>query len=222
MPSLKLLIVLAIGTVLMWIPIVILASWYQIKKWKTIPVAILLTIAGTLGTYIWYFMETRGGVGRSFYGAVFLVPLFFLPVAKLMRIPYGKLMDFCAPAECVMLSIMKIQCLIDGCCGGKVLFINAEGVPVCFPSQIVEMGNAILVFAVLMILAHRKQSRGTIYPWYLVSYGVSRLILNQFRATLPFFWGLSAGSLWSICAIILGCTVLYCCRRLKKQGKMEQ
>ena len=219
MPSMKLILVLAIGTVLMWIPMLILSSQCGIKKWKTVPAAILLTIAGTVGTYIWYYIENQG-IGRSFYGAIFMVPVFFVPVAKILRVPYGSLLDLCAPAECVMLSIMKIQCLIDGCCGGVVLFVNADNVPVCFPSQMVEMGNAVLVFALLMILAYRKQNRAMIYPWYAVIYGISRLVLNQFRAnTSPFFLGMAPGTLWSLCAIILGGGALICCRRLKKQGK---
>ena len=222
MPSLKLIIVLAIGTALMWIPILILSSWYGIKKWKTVIIAILLTIAGTIGTYIWYFIENLG-VGRSFYGAVFLVPIFFMLVAKLVRVPYGELMDLCAPAECVMLAIMKVQCLVDGCCGGMVLFTRADGVPVYFPSQMVEMGNAVFVFLILMILAHRKQNRRMIYPWYMIIYGASRFVLNFFRAyATPFLLGLSAGSFWSVCAVIIGCAVLFRRRYLRKKEMMEQ
>ena len=85
-------------------------------------ISVLLTVSGTLGTFIWYAIESGGFGGRSFYGAVFIVPLLFIPVAYLFRIPYAKLMDLCAPAECMMLVLMKALCLMEGCCGGRVLF----------------------------------------------------------------------------------------------------
>ena len=215
MISTKLIIFLAVGTVLMWLPMVVMATWYKIRIWKTIPTAILLTIFGTVGTYIWYFLENRG-VGRSFYGAVFLVPVFFLAISKILKISYGNLLDLCAPAECVMLSIMKIQCYVDGCCGGIKLFTTANGIAVFFPSQIVELINAILIFVVLLLLARQERNRKAIYPWYLIIYGSSRFVLNFFRAGISLFWGLSIGSIWSLCAMSFGFIALFIMKKEKK------
>lgn len=203
--NLKTIIVLLIGTCAMMIPIMILMKRYQVKTLKGIPVAFVLTITGTMGTYIWHFVESSWFGPRSFYGAVFLVPLAFLFVAKRIRIPYGDLMDFCAPAECVMLAIMKYQCFVDGCCAGKALrWIAADG-SVVFPSQIVELVNALAIMVVLMGLAFSKKSRGKIYAWYLVIYGVTRFVLNLFRDnTSPLLMGLPAGNLWSLLALFVG------------------
>ena len=108
----------------MMIPMFFQARKYEIKLWKIVPIAFVLTIVGTLGTYLWFLLENLHWGGRSFYGAVFLVPIAFLLVALIVRIPYGQLMDLCAPAECIMLSIMKVQCLMEGCCAGRVLFMT--------------------------------------------------------------------------------------------------
>lgn len=199
------IIALSAGTLAMLILILIMMKHYRVRLWKGLPVALLLTVTGTLGTYIWFFVESSIFGGRSYYGAVFLVPLAFVYVAKLMRIPYGDLMDFCAPAECVMLSIMKYQCLVDGCCAGKVLLSIAIDGSVIFPSQLVELINALVLMAVLMTMAFFKKTRGKIYPWYLVLYGATRFVLNFFRAdTQPLLLGLPAGNLWSLLAIFLG------------------
>lgn len=214
------IIVLAIGTGVMLLPILILMKRYNTDLKKSVPVAVILTVTGTLATYIWFLIENLWFGGRSFYGAVFLVPIAFIYVAKWLHIPHGDLMDFCAPAECVMLAIMKYQCLKDGCCGGRVLYTSAEGIEVIFPSQIVELGNALLVFLILMVLAWNKNNRGKIFAWYMIIYGASRFVLNFFRAeTESYAFGLPAGNFWSVVAIVTGILWLRHIKRIlrKKQ-----
>ena len=199
------IVALSIGTCAMLVLILIMMGHYRIKLWKGVPVAVLLTITGTIGTYIWYIIESGRFGAQSYYGAVFLVPLAFIYVAKILKIPYGDLMDFCAPAECVMLAIMKYRCAVDGCCAGKVLLAIATDGSVVFPSQIAELINAFVLMAVLMGMAFCRKTRGKIYAWYLVLYGSTRFVLNLFRAdTTPFLIGLPVGNIWSLLAIFLG------------------
>ena len=201
----KTILALSAGTGAMLVLIVALMICYKEKLWKSIPVSLLLTITGTLGTYIWFFVELSGWGGRSYYGAVFLVPIAFVFVAKWMRIPYGDLMDYCAPAECVMLAIMKYQCFVDGCCEGIVIQYLEDGSEVLFPSQIVELVNALVVMAVLLAIAFNKKYRGKVYALYLIIYGVTRFVLNWFRNdNLPLLLGLPSGNLWSLLAIFIG------------------
>lgn len=196
---------LSIGTCAMLILIVAMMLCYREKLWKSVPVTLLLTITGTLGTYIWFFVESSCWGGRSYYGAVFFVPLAFLLITKWMRIPYGNLMDYCAPAECVMLAIMKCQCLIDGCCEGRILRVYADGTWLAFPSQIVELVNALVIMAVLFIMVCRKKNQGKVYAWYLLIYGITRFILNWFRSgNYPLLLCLPSGNIWSLLAIFIG------------------
>ena len=103
----RFILFLLLGTLFMMIPICIQTKWYGLRWWKSILIAFVLTVCGTLGTYLWFFAENFMFGGRSFYGAVFLVPGLFILVSFLFRIPYGNLMDLCAPAECMMLVLMK-------------------------------------------------------------------------------------------------------------------
>ncbi len=201
----KTILALSVGTGAMLILIFTLMACYKEKLWKSVPVSLLLTITGTIGTYIWFFVECSAFGGRSYYGAVFLVPIAFIFVARWMRIPYGDLMDYCAPAECVMLAIMKYQCLVDGCCGGIILRVLEDGSEVLFPSQIVELVNALAVMAILLVIAIKKKYRGKVYAWYLIIYGVLRFILNWFRSdNLPLLLGLPSGNIWSLLAVFVG------------------
>ena len=196
----KLILYLTIGTAVMLVPIVIQSLWYKIKLWKSIIVAVLLTVSGTVGTYIMYFIENHWWGGTSFFGAVFFVPLAFIGVAYLLKLPYNELLDLCAPAECMMLVIMKVQCLLAGCCQGRLLFQGFR-----FPSQAAELINALALAGILMWIAYKGRGKGRIYPMYLVLYGVTRFILNFFREEfvttdmiVPF------GTIWSVVAVAAG------------------
>lgn len=200
----------------MVVPMMIVSVWYRIKWYKTLICAILLTIFGTIGTYLLYYVENHRIEGVSFYGAVFLVPIVFVAVAKLVRLPYGELMDLCAPAECIMLVVMKTQCALTGCCGGMEL--SVFGTTFRFPSQYAEMTNGLVILIVLMIMARKKTFKGTLFLWYMVIYGCTRFVLNFFREVQdPFALGLSAGCFWSVWSVIFGAAGLVLWYRKKKQ-----
>lgn len=198
-----LLLYLSIGTAAMLVPIMIQGAWYQVKSWKRVLITVLLTIAGTLGTFLLYFVENGKFGGTSFFGAIFLVPLLFIPVASVLKVPYGRLMDLCAPAECAMLVVMKIQCLLTGCCGGRLVHFN--GVEFVFPSQIAELINALILCVLLLLMARKIKNPGKVFPCYMILYGVTRFVLNLFRnvknmAILP----IPAGNFWAIVSIAVG------------------
>lgn len=202
--SLMLLGFLLLGTGVMMIPIMIQGNWYHFDVKKRIVVTVLLTIIGTISTYIWFFIENHWIGGISFYGAVFLVPLVFFYIARLLNEKWQYVLDLCAPAECAMLAIMKIQCLVHGCCKGMILNTSAEGIVIRFPSPIAEMVNGLLLLIILLALARKERYRTQIYPIYMLLYGITRFILNFFREEQqPFFGGLTAGSFWSILAIVI-------------------
>ena len=211
--------ILLLGTLIMLVPIAILVYAYKIPMWKSVIVSVLLVVCGVLGTYIWCYIENGTFAGRSFYGAVFIVPIFFVVVALLLRIPYGKLMDLCAPAECAMLAFMKVQCLTDGCCGGRTMCL-ANGSEFVFPSQIVELVNALVIMLILLWMSRNENNRGKLYPWYMIIYGVSRFVLNLFRGgTTPFALGLPAGNVWSLVSIVIG--ILWLRIASRRKAKQE-
>lgn len=218
----ELMIVLILGTVLMCIPIMMQMNNYQIPKWKSLFVSVMLVFTGLIGSRFWYYVENGTNIGRSFYGVVFIAPFVFGPVAKVLRITYGHMMDLLAPAGCLTLALVKIQCLRDGCCDGKPLYIDKNRNYVKFPSQIAEMVTFLVIFILLMVIGKKKSMQKKIYPTFLVLYGGSRFVLNFFRdGIVPYALGLSAGSFWSLISTIVGAVALIICTRLDKVKTRE-
>lgn len=219
--GMKFIIFLTIGTLAMLIPLSICSKWFEIRIDKTIAIALFLTVIGTTGTYLMGFFENQFRFGnRSFYGAVFLIPVVFILLSRIMRINYGKLMDMSAPAVCTMLVLMKVLCAMEGCCGGCALFKDRNGVMYLFPSQIIELLAALILLWILMRLIGRGAFAERIYPCFMVLYGISRFILNTFRAGItPFFWILPAGHFWSLLSTLVGVAWVY---SLTKTMKMKQ
>jgi prolipoprotein diacylglyceryltransferase len=206
----KLLIFLAIGTVLMGIPITLVARKYGIRVWKAFLTTFLLTVFGATGTFVMYFIENGRFGGLSFYGAVFLIPIAFAVVSPVLKIPYGKLLDLCAIGECIMLALMKVHCILSQCCIGRILFTGSDGKVVRFPSREVELAVAIVIFVILLCWVHRGQHCGQLHAWYFILYGSTRFVLNILReAWVTTNMLLPYGNIWSIVAVSVGILWLF-------------
>lgn len=199
-----LLIALILGTLVMLVVMLICRRWVAIGTLKTVAFAVLLTVCGFASVKIMFFIESGRWSGLSFFGAVFLEPVFLLLLALLLREKWTTLLDLSAPSICGMLMVMKLECLRSGCCKGRMLFVNEAGKVVRFPSQIVELLAAVALAVVLIRLMRDAKYRGKIYPLFMVLYGGSRFILNLCRETTPFVWILPAGNFWALIAIVIG------------------
>lgn len=199
---------LLIGFILMCVLISIQMKWYGEKIWKSILVSIAIVITGLYSCKLWFFLENGYWGARSFYGAIFFAPLTFLLVAKALKIPYVYSLDYCATAGCLILSVLKIDCMIGGCCKGITLYVKENGDSARFPSQATEFVLALALSAVLLMLSRKNENRGKIYPLALVFYGSQRFVLNLLRDD----WGrtkdlnllLPLGCIWSCVAVIIG------------------
>lgn len=211
---------LIVGTLLMVGVMLIARLPYRLPVWKTVIAAVLLTFAGYAGAKLMAFIEAGTWSGRSFYGALFFAPILMVPVAWLLRVRTGDLLDMCAPAECVMLAMLKVNCALDGCCYGYLIRIDEQGNLVRFPSQIVECVTALLLMLVLLWMTRKEKFHGSIYPWYMLLYGVLRFGLNLLRETEPFIWGLPAGNFWSLISAGIGLALLLIHRRQMKAEKV--
>ena len=186
-------------------------QWYGECRWKSVFVSIAVVITGLLSCKLWFFLENGYWGARSFYGAIFFAPLTFLIVAKGLKIPYQYSLDYCATAGCLVLAILKVDCMLGGCCRGITLYIKPNGDSVRFPSQAVEFVLALMLS--FFLLRQSKKNQGKIYPMALVLYGVQRFVLNLLRDD----WGrtkelgllLPLGCIWSSLAVVIGAIWLY-------------
>lgn len=193
------LLFVSIGTILMGIPLLLMMRHDGISAIKGVMATILLTIAGVSGIYLMFWIENGYFGGLSFFGAVFMVPIFFVPISYVLRIPYGRLTDICTVGGCVMLALMKVHCYRSGCCNGRMLGSFR------FPSHWVELVTSLLIGVVLIVLFYQSpQRRGTLYGWYLLLYGSTRFALNFLRQEWESPQRIPMGTIWSVVAVICG------------------
>ena len=202
-----------IGLAFMIISVFYLGKRYQIPAAKRVIIALCIMLIGYSATEVMFFVENGEWGGRSFFGAVFLIPPFMILAAHLLKLNRGDVLDLCAPAGCIMLAVMKIGCHIEGCCRGRVMKASADGVIVRFPSQIVEAGCGFMLYLIMIIIFIKGRKRHLVYPWCMYLYGLSRFILNFFRDVSPRFWILANGNIWALLSLSIGIVWLLVAQR---------
>lgn len=172
----------------------------EVAVWKIPVLTVLLALCGVAGALLMYYVENGHFSGTSFFGALLFVPVLMLPT-MLLRVRYGTLMDLCAPAECIMLAILKTECLLTGCCKGAYL----PSLGFVFPSQIAELITILTILLVLVKIEGKGTFKNSLYGWYLILYGSTRFFLNWFRDGIkPFVWILPPGNFWGIISVCVG------------------
>ena len=213
-----LLIYLSVGTVLMILLALLRRDIYRVPVWKSIVSMLFLTVMGVLGTFILYFVENGSWGGQSYFGAVLFTPILLIPIAWTLKIPYRQFLDYCAPAECAMLAVAKINCAIVGCCYGRHLITLPSGKQLMFPSALIECVAAFILILILCRMEMYSKNRNCIYFWYMLFYGALRFILNSFRGGLvPYVWILPAGHFWALVSMVIGAVLLWIQYRSKKK-----
>ena len=207
-----------VDAVLMFLVMIIANRSYGIPVWKIVLLAILLLPVGVVGSKLMRLIEAGRWDGYSYFGCVFFVPIMMTPIALLLKCKPIHVLDLCAPAGCVVLATMKVQCVIQGCCRGRITGFRPDGMAIRFPSQKVELVNGLIILIVLLITIRKGKQKGYIYAWFMLIYGITRFCLNLLRETTPFILGLSAGCFWSIIAVAIGGTVFLLRSREGKKG----
>ncbi len=211
--SVQSVLFIVFGTLFMMLIALLFRRYFALSEKKCVLLSILLTVAGVVGVLLMFFFENGHFGGLSFFGAVFFVPLLLIPFARLLRIPYRIYLDLSAPLVSAMLAVMKVNCVFSGCCQGKVVGFDAAGQPVLFPSQICEMVTALIIMGVLLALIRKGKLTGRLYPLFMVLYGATRFVLNFFRDTEDFLFGMAIGNIWSIVSVLIGLVFLFLRRK---------
>lgn len=98
-------IMLCVGVIAMSVITVLRRKKYSMSVWTAIAFSLVLTVVGVLGCKLLYIAENfetfkQDGLtfgGFSFFGAVFLIPLCFLALARLFGLRAWQAVDCCAP-----------------------------------------------------------------------------------------------------------------------------
>lgn len=135
----------------------------------------------------------------STYGVYFFCPVFLLLLARALKKPGREWMDVFALYALPSLFLLRINCLISGCCGGRQ--IGSTGLH--WPTREAEM----VFYGILLLVLLRRERTGaqpgTAFPLLTAAYGAFRFMEEWFRTG-------TGGSLlhlahgWSVLACILG------------------
>lgn len=154
-----------------------------------------------------YYLANPGAILASwrsagvYYGGFVGASLASVWYVRRHRLPLGVVADALAPSVALAQSIGRLGCFAAGCCYGlptqlpwAVTFTNPEaaaitGVPLGIPrhpTQVYLSLNALLLFALLVLLRRWKQRRefpaGVIFWSYLLLYSCGRFALEFLRA----------------------------------------
>lgn len=209
----------SVGSLSMIAAMICAGRIYKVSVLKCVISALLLTVIGLAGANLMNYIETgfESTSGKSFFGALFLVPALMPLAAKMLKIKTSEMLDMCSPCGCVIVTILKINCYISGCCFGRIIYRDSE-ICIRFPSQIVESVTALILMFILFIMMKKGKYRDVLYPWYMILYGIIRFFLNLLRETKPLFWILPGGNFWSLIAIATGLIWLYLVSKKRKNG----
>lgn len=188
----------------------LLLSLLRRKKYDYSAIKVLILtpifIAIAAGGAILMGLIESGFIGNvSLYGCLFITAVAIPILCLITKDDMGKMHDFYVAPICLMMSVLRANCLVAGCCYGIELFEQADGSIVRFPSQIVELITSLLLMVMFLCFEKKQLFKGKHYPLFFIAYGITRFILNFFRGDKPaFVWFIPSGHFWSIVAIAIG------------------
>lgn len=202
-----LVLLLAVGTIFNIVWLTIQRNRVHIKTVGTIIISILHTLIG-VGCVMVFALAEKGfdksALGNmSLFGGVFFMPLFYFIFAKLTKRNMADVFDVFT--VCIVFTLMcaRVNCILSGCCLGAL--INSSGVR--WPTREAEVLFYAVLFIVLVIkLKREKYIRGTLYPLYMLAYGIFRFICEWFRVAEGSSL-LHLGHVWAVISIAIGLSV---------------
>lgn len=195
---------------------------------KIADLAFYLVIAGVIGARLFYvatnptiFMDDPLEIlriwngGLVFYGAFLTALITCLIYLKKNRMAIWKTTDIFAPAVAIAHVFGRLGCFFAGCCYGKicelpwaVTFIHPSTLarPIgigLHPTQLYDAANNLVIFSFLWALRRRMKFDGQLFWIYILLYGITRSIIENFRGD---FRGARLWEAFSISQII-GCSM---------------
>ena len=136
------------------------------------------------------------------------------------HLPFFSLFEFLIPALPLMHGFGRIGCFLAGCCYGIpcngpicVVFELSSVAPLhtpLFPVQLLESALLFLLTAFLLIYESRAKEPRSLVGWYLLLYGIIRMITEYFRGDeiRGFFLFFSTSQWISLALIIIAVIML--------------
>lgn len=199
-----------VGIISMFVLMFCQRKVFSISVTKALLFTLFMTVSGILGTKILYCIEffdevIKNGLsslGSPLFGAVFFVPVFMIPLCKLISLPKEKTLDACALCLPIMVGFLRFGCFFAGCCGGTTAVWN--NISFTWPTQAMDSISNFLILWYLLSLQKEGKFLGKFYPLYMMLYSVMRFAIEFLRDTEKDWFGLGHGQCFAIIAFVIG------------------
>lgn len=202
-----LITILMMAGIVVYIWLMCFRNVFKRKWYEILLITVLLMFLGVLNLKLLAVIEAFGDLNTAanmrLYGAVFFDPIGFYIIAKCWRIKPSQIFDIFAIGLVITLIFGRIDCLISGCCTGtKIPFLTSSHFK--WPIREIE-----IVFYVAFIIIYckkiwRGETKGEVYPIFMISYGVLRFFLEFFRQEATLWGSFHPAFLWSVLSCIIG------------------
>lgn len=164
-----------------------LAIWVIIGAVVGARIAFVISELQYFSRVPWWNIFLVNSGGLAFQGGLiggFLAGFLFV---KSKKIYPWKLADIVAPFIALGYSIVRIGCLMNGCCYGKVtnlpwaLRCSANDTLLRHPTQIYSMIGSFIIFTILWRMRHHRHFAGFLFLLYVGLYSIERFIVEFFR-----------------------------------------
>ena len=205
--KLPLLLLLAAGATFTSVWLILLRKRLNMAWYAAILIAVLCIASGVLFVKAFAFIETgfnRNSFGNmSLFGAVFGMPLIFLLVSKMAKVPPQIVFDTLTPCMLFSVMCMRINCIMSGCCRGLPL-LGTNGIR--FPTREAEIVFYLILLSILCPLVWKERMHGRAYPIYMMCYGAFRFIIEFCRES-DVAGLFHRAHLWALVALLLGVSI---------------
>ena len=178
--------------------------------------SVLHTVLGVLSVKVFALFETGNFSNMSLFGGVFFMPLFYWGVAKLAKQKTADVFDVFTICLVFTLMCARLNCIISGCCLGA--HIPIEGLThLRFPTRELELLFYVLLLSRLWRKVLSGSARGMIYPIYMISYGIFRLVTETLRFSDRTDSILHVSHLWALLSLGIGISIYGELRKKEKK-----
>lgn len=206
------LISILMGTGMLLLMMLIQRKKYDVSVGKTFAVHIVVTIITIIGACVGSALGGLSIKGLRLYGILMFDTVALLFLCKVFKMEIGRLGDYLAAPIIAVCSIVKIPCMVIGCCYGTALFIDAAGRTVRFPSQIVEFSIWAILTIWLLWIEKKGKQKNLLWPIATIWFGVFRFLVDYMRGNPAerrlILLGFPAGRFWSLFVLLMGVVLL--------------
>jgi phosphatidylglycerol:prolipoprotein diacylglycerol transferase len=184
---------------------------------KMLDMSLMIMVASVIGSRLLYILiewpvfvadplavfAVQSG-GLSFHGGLAAGVLTGLWYTHRHRLPQGKVADLVAPLVALGYAIVRIGCLLNGCCFGRPAEVP-WALPAAYldptlrhPTQLYASAAAFLIFLILLYRRKRTRFHGQLFLEFIVYYSVYRFLSEFYRETDVFLGALTLGQATSL------------------------